>query len=48
VPVDVTTSEDDPEVNHDDHPIVDRRYFEWWHPSDTCFLATFARADDPE
>jgi hypothetical protein len=41
-------SKDDPDFRHDDHPIVDRRQFEWWHPSYTFFLATFAPADDPE
>jgi len=46
--VDVTTSKDDPVLGHDDHPIVDRRDFEWWRPADTFFLATSAGADDPE
>jgi hypothetical protein len=46
--VDVTTSKDDPDARHDDHPIVDRRYSEWWHPSHTFFLATFVGTDDPE
>jgi hypothetical protein len=48
VPVDVTTWKDDPDARHGDHPIVDRRDSEWWHPSHTFFLATFAPADDPE
>jgi len=42
---DVTTSKDDPDARHGDHPIVDRRYSEWWHPSYTFFLATFVPGD---